>query len=90
MFLARSDDGGRSFETATVFIGAEGPARAPPKLPPDGENKGPMLAVDPDDPSRVYVGWRQGDLTDDTRKLRTHGGGLRRRGQGLRCAGRRE
>ena len=71
VFLARSDDGGRSFETTTVFIGAEQPARAPAKLPPDGENKGPMLAVDPDDASSVYVGWRQGDLTDDTRKLRT-------------------
>ncbi len=71
VFLARSDDGGRSFETTTVFIGAEQPARAPAKLPPEGENKGPMLAVDPGDPSRVYVGWRQGDLTDDTRKLRT-------------------
>ncbi|MBW3626314.1 MAG: glycoside hydrolase [Actinobacteria bacterium] len=71
VFLARSDDGGRSFETSTVFIGAEKPARAPAKLPPDGENKGPMLAVDPEDGSRVYVGWRQGDLTDDTRKLRT-------------------
>ncbi len=71
VFLARSDDGGRSFETTTVFIGAEEPARPPAKLPPDGENKGPMLAVDPEDPSRVYLGWRQGDLTDDTRKLRT-------------------
>lgn len=71
VFLARSDDGGRSFQTSTVFIGAEEPARAPAKLPPEGENKGPMLAVDGADPSRVYVGWRQGDLTDDTRKLRT-------------------
>ncbi|MBW3654071.1 MAG: ATP-binding domain-containing protein [Actinobacteria bacterium] len=67
----RSDEGGRSFETTTVFIGAEAPARPPAKLPADGENKGPMLAVDPEDPSRVYLGWRQGDLTDDTRKLRT-------------------
>ncbi len=70
VFLARSTDGGRSFETTTVFIGAEEPARAPAELPPEGENKGPMLAVNRDDPSKVYVGWRQGDLTDDTRKLR--------------------
>lgn len=71
VFLARSDDGGRSFETTTVFIGADEPAKAPAKLPSDGENKGPMLAVDPDDPSSVYVGWRQGDLTDNARKLKT-------------------
>lgn len=71
VFLGRSTDGGRSFQTTTVFIGAEQPVRPPAKLPPDGENKGPMLAVDRSDASRVYVGWRQGDLTDDTRKLRT-------------------
>ncbi len=71
VFLARSSDGGRSFETSAVFIGAEEPAQAPAKLPPEGENKGPVLAVDSDDPSQVYVGWRQGDLTDDSRKLRT-------------------
>ena len=71
VFLARSSDGGRSFDTSPVFIGAEEPAQAPAKLPPEGENKGPMLAVDPDDPSQVHVGWRQGDLTDNSRKLRT-------------------
>lgn len=71
VFLARSDDGGRSFETTAVFIGAEEPAQAPAKLPPDGENKGAMLAVDPSDPAQVYVGWRQGDLTADDHKLST-------------------
>lgn len=71
VFLARSTDGGRSFETTTVFIGQQQPSPAPAKLSADGENKGPMLAVDPSDPSMVYVGWRQGDLTDGDRKLET-------------------
>jgi len=53
VFLARSTDDGRSFATATVF-------RAPEGTPDRGLNKGPMLAVDPNDASRVYVGWRQG------------------------------
>lgn len=71
VFLARSADGGRSFETTTVFIGQQKPSPAPAKLSPDGENKGPMLALDASDPSMVYVGWRQGDLTDGDRKLET-------------------
>lgn len=53
VFLARSSDDGRTFATATVF-------HAPTGNPDRGANKGAMLAVDPNDPSRVYVGWRQG------------------------------
>lgn len=53
LFLARSTDGGRSFERATVFD-------APDGNPDRGLNKGPTLAVDPREPMRVYVGWRQG------------------------------
>lgn len=53
VFLARSDDGGRSFATTKVFD-------APDGNPDRGLNKGPMLAVDPSAPQRVYVGWRQG------------------------------
>src|SRR5262249_21357487 len=53
VFLARSTDDGRSFTTATVF-------RAPDGNPSRGLDKGPMLAVDPNDANRVYVGWRQG------------------------------
>lgn len=53
VFLARSEDGGRSFETTQVFEAPDGNIDR-------GLNKGPMLAVDPGDESRVYVGWRQG------------------------------
>lgn len=69
VFLARSDDGGRSFETTFVFQGPEEAVKAPERLANEGINKGPMLAVDPTDPDRVYVGWRQGDLREDQGKL---------------------
>lgn len=55
VFLARSDDGGRSFTTTTVFD-------APPEDAHLRVNKGPMLAADPNRPS-VYVGWRQGSFS---------------------------
>lgn len=53
VFLARSEDSGRTFATTTVF-------KAPDGNEDRGLNKGPMLAVDPKDPAKVYVGWRQG------------------------------
>lgn len=53
LFLARSTDSGRNFERTRVF-------EAPDGNPDRGLNKGPTLAVDPSDPKRVYVGWRQG------------------------------
>jgi hypothetical protein len=65
VFLARSTDGGRSFATETVF-------RAPDGDPDIGLNKGPVLAVDPRNPDRVYVGWRQGVFTNAKMKLRTN------------------
>lgn len=71
VFLARSSDGGRSFETTVVFKGPEQPVRAPERQPSEGINKGPMVAVDPEDSSNVYVGWRQGDLREDQGKLRS-------------------
>jgi len=55
VFLARSEDSGRTFATATVF-------KAPDGNPDRGLNKGPMLAVDPKNPAKLYVGWRQGIL----------------------------
>lgn len=64
VFLARSDDSGRSFTTTMVY-------EADASDPDLRMNKGPMLAVDPSDSSRVYVGWRQGDLRSDEQKLRT-------------------
>jgi hypothetical protein len=63
VFLARSDDGGRTFSTTTVF-------EAPPDDPYLRVNKGPMLAVDPADGSHVYVGWRQGSFSGG-RKFRS-------------------
>lgn len=65
VFLARSSDGGRTFSTETVF-------RAPDGNPDVGLNKGPVLAVDPKDPQRVYVGWRQGVFTNAKLKLRSN------------------
>ena len=65
VFLARSTDGGRTFTTATVF-------KAPDGNPDMGLNKGPVLAVDPKNSDRVYVGWRQGVFTNAKMKLRTN------------------
>lgn len=63
VFLARSDDGGRSFSTTMVHEAEAQDSNL--RL-----NKGPMLAVDPSDSSQVYVGWRQGDIRTDG-KLKT-------------------
>lgn len=65
VFLARSTDSGRTFSTAMVF-------EAPDNNADRGLNKGPMLAVDPSDPQRVYVGWRQGVFRDATEKLKSN------------------
>lgn len=66
VFLARSEDSGRTFATTTVF-------RAPDGNQDRGLNKGPMLAVDPKEPDRVYVGWRQGIFANNaTEKLKTN------------------
>lgn len=64
VFLARSTDGGRSFRTATVF-------KAPSDDVDRGLNKGPTLAVAPNDPSRLYVGWRQGSFSSEQEKLKS-------------------
>lgn len=63
VFLARSDDGGRSFTTTMVF-------KAPDGDPDRGLNKGPTLAIDPTDPRRVYVGWRQGIFVNAKEKFK--------------------
>ncbi|MDQ4131703.1 MAG: glycoside hydrolase [Actinomycetota bacterium] len=66
VFLARSTDSGRSFDTTRVFD-------APDGNPDRGLNKGPMLAVDPNAPERVYVGWRQGIFAANAKeKLKTN------------------
>lgn len=65
VFLARSTDGGRTFSTTMVY-------EAPDGNPDLGLNKGPMIAVDPNEPSRVYVGWRQGVFRNAEEKLKTN------------------
>jgi len=52
VFLARSTDSGRSFETSTVYEAREDVATRINRLP--------QVAVDPSDASRVYVSWQQG------------------------------
>ncbi|MDQ3973897.1 MAG: hypothetical protein M3276_06105 [Actinomycetota bacterium] len=59
VFLARSPDGGRSFETTMVYEGPMEAAQSAGDLPQEGHNDRPMVAVDPSDPSRVYVSWYQ-------------------------------
>lgn len=65
IFVARSDDGGRSFSTSMAFEGPDGKRDI-------GFNKGAMLAVHPTDSSRVYVGWRQGVFRDAGEKLKSN------------------
>ncbi len=65
MFFARSADDGRSFTTVTVF-------QAPAGDPNKANNKGATLAIDPNDPNRIYMGWRQGAFgATATEKLKT-------------------
>lgn len=59
VFLARSEDGGRSFETTMVYEGPNEAAEVAGDLPQEGHNERAMVAVDPADPSNVYVGWYQ-------------------------------
>ncbi|PSO50836.1 MAG: hypothetical protein BRC31_07125 [Actinobacteria bacterium QS_5_72_10] len=62
VYLARSEDGGRTFDTTMVYEADFADSNR-------YLNKGPMLAVDPSDSSRVYVGWRQGDIRTDAKLL---------------------
>ena len=54
VYLARSTDGGRSFDVRLVYQG-------PKEDPHHGYNYAPVGAVDPDNPNYVYVGWTQGE-----------------------------
>jgi len=66
IFLARSTDSGRTFTTSRVF-------EAPDGNQDRGLNKGALVAVDPANPQRVYVGWRQGVFaTDAKEKLKSN------------------
>lgn len=64
VFLARSVDGGRTFDTTMVF-------KAPSGNQDKGHDKGATVAVDPTNPDHVYVGWRQGVSTSTTEKLKS-------------------
>ena len=61
VYLARSNDSGRSFVTATAYKVPEGK--------PDAYNKGVVGAIDPNDSSKIYIGWRQGAFSSKTQKL---------------------
>lgn len=65
VFVARSTDGGRTFETTMVF-------KAPSGDQNKGHDKGATIAVDPTNPNFVYVGWRQGVSTSTTEKLKSN------------------
>ncbi len=66
VFLARSSDSGRTFSTTKVFDAPDGNRER-------GLNKGPMLAVDPNNPRQLYVGWRQGiNAPDAAEKLKSN------------------
>jgi hypothetical protein len=64
IFLSRSEDSGRTWQTSQVFEAPEGNGNL-------GTNKGATVAVDLENPRYVYVGWRQG-LQNSTEKLKTH------------------
>jgi hypothetical protein len=53
--LARSSDSGRTFETTMVYEAPQGATPADGRL----ANRRPFVAVDPKEPSRVYVAWMQ-------------------------------
>lgn len=59
VFLARSTDGGRTFDTTMVYEGPREAAENAGDLPQEGHNERAMVAVDPTDPSNVFVGWYQ-------------------------------
>lgn len=61
VFLARSADSGRTFTTVKVFDAPDGNQDR-------GLNKGALVAVDPTNPQRVYVGWRQGVFAADAKE----------------------
>ncbi len=64
IFLARSEDGGRTFQTSFVHKAPE------PVIEDEGlhNNDRPMIAVDQQDPSKVYVAWMQRGAGQDKSK----------------------
>lgn len=75
VFLARSTDSGRSFETKTVY---EAPEDGDPE-DPRRTNRRPMIAIDPVDSARVYISWQQsggGEAPDKAFIAASDDGGL--------------
>ncbi|MGH9222731.1 MAG: sialidase family protein [Acidimicrobiales bacterium] len=62
-YLARSADGGRTFTTNLVAAGKEGSTQTAYFSAPSG-------AIDPTDPRYIYVGWGQGDWSNQTDPIR--------------------
>jgi hypothetical protein len=56
IYLARSEDSGRTWRTTRVYEGKEGD-------PGIGASRRAQIAVDPRDPQRVYVGWQKGGFS---------------------------
>ncbi len=52
IFVARSEDSGRTWRTTRAFEGKEGD-------PGIGNSRRPQIAVDPSDPKNVYDGWQK-------------------------------
>jgi hypothetical protein len=61
IFLARSSDSGRTWDTTLAYKAQEGD-------PDKGINKGATIAVDPKNPNFLYLGWRQGSFGAPTTK----------------------
>lgn len=64
VFVARSSDGGRTFDTTRAF-------EAPDGNKDRALNKAPTLALDPSNPKRVYVGWGMGVFAASKEKRRS-------------------
>ena len=56
IFVARSEDSGRTWSTSMAFEGKEGD-------PGIGGSRRAQLSVDNDNPQHVYVGWQKGGFT---------------------------
>ncbi|MGH9279524.1 MAG: sialidase family protein [Acidimicrobiales bacterium] len=63
-YLARSTDGGRTFTSTLVAAGKEGNTQTAYIDAPSG-------AVDPNNPNLIYVGWGQGDWSNEKDPIRT-------------------
>jgi len=62
IFLARSTDSGRSFTTSFVYQPQEGNAKTV-------NNRRPMVALDPENSSNVYVSWLQTSTGEKSRSM---------------------